>query len=619
MKYRPEIDGIRAIAVVSVIFYHAGAPIPGGFVGVDIFFVLSGYLITSLLLRDLERGTFSIADFYERRARRILPALFVVIAACLPLSLWIMSPDQIARFGRSVVGAALFMSNVFFWREGGYFDVSAELKPLLHTWTLAVEEQYYLLFPPALWWAWKFCRRVAFWLILGTALASFGLALWTSGEFATASFFLTPTRVWELLAGSLCAFSALPRIRWLGEFGVGLILTSLVVINESMLWPGFWTLLPVIGTTLVVLFCQPGGLAHLALSTRFMVGIGLISYSGYLWHAPLFAFLHLRAPELVTPAIMGLLIALTFMLAWATWRYVEQPFRAGHGRPAAILTGRAPLLAASAAGLMVAAILGVFGWQSGDRLAALRYSTPQLTFFDSIEASPMRSACHSLSADAIPLDQHCVYRGATAPTWAVLGNSHGVELAYALARHLEGDGEALLHATISACSVAFQQGPVSDCRNWIESRAAMIRAIDTIAHVVIAFRVDTNGPLENRALADLTTYLAEGGRDVIVALQAPRLPADIASMAPRMDDSGNVPGAPTAEWRETMAPVREVLEGVPPTVQVVDLADAFCDPADCYAAKGGAALFFDSHHMSLAGADLAAELILSRNTGPDAD
>jgi len=221
MDYRREIDGLRALAVLPVILFHAGfETFSGGFVGVDVFFVISGYLITTIILAELEQGKFSIVNFYERRARRILPALFLVMLVCIPFAWFWLLPSDMKDFSKSLVAVSVFASNILFWRESGYFDTAAELKPLLHTWSLAVEEQYYVLFPLFLMLFWKLGKR---WILvtLGVVfVASLAVAQWAAYEKQAAAFYLLPTRGWELLIGAFSAFYLSKVNR--EEFGKGL-------------------------------------------------------------------------------------------------------------------------------------------------------------------------------------------------------------------------------------------------------------------------------------------------------------------------------------------------------------------------------------------------------------
>ncbi|NRP25223.1 O-acetyltransferase OatA [Aliiroseovarius sp. xm-m-379] len=332
MQYRREIDGLRAVAVLPVILFHAGFSVfSGGYVGVDVFFVISGYLITSILIAELEQGNFSIARFYERRARRILPALFVVMFACLPFAYMWMLPSQLKDFAQSLVAVVFFASNVLFWREDGYFAAAAELKPLLHTWSLAVEEQYYLLFPIFLLVLWRFGRQRVFWSVVAVAVLSLLLAEWGWSNKPSANFYLAPTRAWELLAGSICAFMTVGRAQRssnvLSALGLALIVFAIFAYNNSTPFPSVYTLVPVVGTALVILFAAQDTWTARLLSLRGFVGIGLISYSAYLWHQPLFAFARLRSLTEPSHLLMAALAVASLLLAWATWYWVEQAFR----------------------------------------------------------------------------------------------------------------------------------------------------------------------------------------------------------------------------------------------------------------------------------------------------
>lgn len=332
MNYRAEIDGLRAIAVTSVILYHAGiAVVPGGFAGVDIFFVISGFLITTLILKDQANGSFSLFTFYERRARRILPALFVVLLATIVVGYSWMTYWDYSDFLRSAAAAALFLSNVHFWEHTSYFALAAEEQPLLHTWSLAVEEQFYLLFPLLL--MLRIRRRILVWTVGTMFFASLALAQWGAVNEPEVNFFFTPSRVWELLAGALCAFwqfSRRPKPRGLlAATGLAMIAFSLLVYTTSVPFPSVYTLVPVVGTSLVLLFAHPGTRAQVILSRAPLIGLGLISYSAYLWHQPLFVFARMWAGVPLTAVQIMMLIIMIFALAYITWRWVEQPLRKG--------------------------------------------------------------------------------------------------------------------------------------------------------------------------------------------------------------------------------------------------------------------------------------------------
>ncbi len=332
MKYRAEIDGLRALAVMPVILFHAGIDLfRGGFVGVDVFFVISGYLITTILIEDIENKNFSIVNFYERRARRLLPALFVVMFFCIPFAWMYMLPWQMKDFSRSLVAVSLFVSNFLFWRESGYFDTAAEEKPFLHTWSLAVEEQYYLIFPILLLLVWRFGKNRMIWFIILIALSSLALSEYGWRRSPTANFFFSLTRAWEFLFGSIAAFFVQKRgvheNNYLSLIGLIAIVLAIFVFDETTPVPSIYTLLPVVGVVLVVLFAGKKTIVAKFLSIKLFVGIGLISYSAYLWHQPLFAFARIRSIEHPDIFLMTVLVLLSFVLAWFSWRYVEYPFR----------------------------------------------------------------------------------------------------------------------------------------------------------------------------------------------------------------------------------------------------------------------------------------------------
>ncbi|OCX66392.1 hypothetical protein BFP70_05035 [Thioclava sp. SK-1] len=365
MKYRPEIDGLRSLAVIPVVAFHAGvSAVPGGFVGVDVFFVISGFLITSLLAEDIAAGRYSLIGFYERRARRILPALFVMIAACLPLAWLWLTPADLKDFSQSLVAVAVFSSNLLFWHETDYFAAQAELKPLLHTWSLAVEEQFYILFPLLLAGLWRLGLRRLIGLVAVLGVISFGVAQWGISAAPAASFYLLPGRAWELLAGALAALylrQGGPSVvvsaqgQWLSWAGVALIVVPMFTYDHATPFPGLAAVPPVLGTVLIVLFCGPKTHVGRGLAHRVPVAIGLISYSAYLWHQPLLAFYRYPLIAPPNPWIMAGLGGVSFVLAWLSWRYIERPFRNRRKISATAI------FAMSGGGLAAVAALGLLG------------------------------------------------------------------------------------------------------------------------------------------------------------------------------------------------------------------------------------------------------------------
>ncbi len=337
MRYRPEIDGLRALSVSAIVMFHAGFAFPsGGFLCVDVFFVISGFLITSIILNELDAGTFSFLNFFEMRARRILPALVLMIFCCLPFAWFWLLPDDMRSFSRSLFGVATFLSNVIFWTETGYFDPGADLKPMLHTWSIAVEEQYYIIFPVIMVAIFRFGYRSAvLWLAI-PFVASLAAAEWAAYNAPSAGFYLLPMRAWELLIGSFAALyrrnrGRRPRMsgRSLAAetLGLAMICAAIFFYTDETPHPSVYTLLPTIGAALVILFSRHGSPIHLVLASRPLVGIGLISYSLYLWHFPVFAFYRYRTSLAPADGPWPILIVAILALSYLSWRYVEMPFR----------------------------------------------------------------------------------------------------------------------------------------------------------------------------------------------------------------------------------------------------------------------------------------------------
>lgn len=431
MKYRPEIDGLRALAVLPVILFHAGFEIfSGGFVGVDIFFVISGYLITSIICAEIEQGNFSIISFYERRARRILPALFIVMFACIPFAWLLLLPSDMKDFSQSMVAVPVFLSNFLFWRESGYFDSASELKPLLHTWSLAVEEQYYVLFPPLMLFLGRLGNRKLLFILILIFITSLSLAQLTAVTHPTAAFFLLPTRIWELMVG---VFSALylsqRKDRVLSGFfseaggwlGVALILYAMFSFDKETPFPGLYALVPTIGAVMIILFATQHVTAGKFIGGRVFVAIGLISYSAYLWHQPVFAFarqMSLNEPSAIT---FSLLVILVLVLAYLSWRYVEIPFRKRRE------IGRRSIFLFSFLFSLFFICVGLIGvWQANRGVA-----NSQMLDMATYERQ-LKSCWGSIERDQ-KLESACVLGNESlSPTFALLGDSHAGSLLFML-------------------------------------------------------------------------------------------------------------------------------------------------------------------------------------------
>lgn len=336
IKYRADIDGLRAVAVLAVIAFHAcPAYLPGGFIGVDMFFVISGYLISGIIYKSKREETFSYTDFYARRVRRIFPALLVAVALCLAYGWLVLLPTEYEQLGGHAAAGTVFLQNVMFWKESGYFDTSASLKPLLHLWSLAVEEQIYLVFPPLvlffIWMRWPMVPMLAVLLV-----ASFAANLFMASRAVSADFFLTPFRAWEFLAGAILAWIYDQRGQssersWLGEAaswsGVLLLAVGMAWITDREPYPGWRAVVPVVGTLLVIAAGRSAAFNRWALSLAPVVWVGLISYPLYLFHWPLISFVHIIKGATPDPKLIAAAVALSFVLSLATYYCLERQLR----------------------------------------------------------------------------------------------------------------------------------------------------------------------------------------------------------------------------------------------------------------------------------------------------
>lgn len=443
MKYRAEIDGLRAIAVITVIFFHAGFKyFDGGFIGVDVFLVISGYLITTIILTEMEHGTFSLVNFYERRFRRIIPPLFLVmIASSIYAWFWLL-PADMREFSQSLVSVSTFSSNILFWRTSNYWDTASELKPLLHTWSLAVEEQYYLLFPPFLILLWRFGKR---WLpiviiaLMGTSLA---YAQWGAYNKPIATFYLLPTRVWELAIGVGIAFCFLYKKEYiqnilsnkqLNEFlsllGLFMIGYAVFFFNKNTPFPSMYALVPTIGTGLIIVFSSAQTIIGRMLSTKPFVATGLISYSAYLWHQPLFAFARQRGATETNKLTFAALVLLNMLLAYISWKFVEKPFRDKS------VFGRRIVFSLAAIGSITFILLGLLGRQYNGFEDRFTDEQKKILAFNKYEKSEIyrEETCFLNDEQTFEnFSAECFYSGSERNTIFIWGDSHAAALSYGI-------------------------------------------------------------------------------------------------------------------------------------------------------------------------------------------
>ncbi len=340
LTYRPDIDGLRAFAVLSVVIFHAFSHvIPGGFVGVDIFFVISGYLISGIVLKELDQGIFRFSSFYARRIKRIFPALLMVLVGSFIAGWFLLFDDELLQLSNHELRATVFLSNFMLWHEAGYFDNASETKPLLHLWSLAIEEQFYLVWPLMAWGLWRTKLNQHRWKVIAVCgLASLGWSVYIAQIDLTHDFYSPLTRFWELLSGSLLAYAvhsnALAGIsvgpvdeQNRGRLGMVFLVISVLLINEGKAFPGLWALLPVVGAVLVISANHRSSWVNFCLTNQWVVRIGLISYPLYLWHWPVLSYLRIVEGTTPSTGLRGMGVLLSVVLAWLTYVAVERPVR----------------------------------------------------------------------------------------------------------------------------------------------------------------------------------------------------------------------------------------------------------------------------------------------------
>jgi peptidoglycan/LPS O-acetylase OafA/YrhL len=475
--YREDIDWLRAIAVLAVVAFHFEAPaVFGGFVGVDIFFVISGYLITGIIQSEIQSGTFSFARFYERRVRRLLPALYAMVALTAIPSLHYLLTSERLEFFRSVAAVVTFTSNFFFWLQTGYFDHAAVEKPLLHTWSLAVEEQFYLALPLLLWALLRNGRggrlRLPIALIV-LCVASFALCVWLmKTDRSAAAFFMSPPRAWEFLIGGVIAVEGFPVLRNLRAQqiarGIALVLLAIPIfsLRQGPGFPGVNALLPCIGAAM---FIWSGiGVPTLSRSRYSPLGVvkffGQISYSLYLWHWPLFTFARFSKNSLVLdPFDKVALFALMVAISYLSWRFVEQPFRRGTLAPARRDAFR--IAGVSTAALLAGSVVGIVASQhpsEADRSAS------QLEAYNSYNYQPVFRSGSCFTQSFSTFDEKCLALAPGRTNVLLWGDSYAAQYFHGLRKSVDPQAVNILQATQAACMPTFaaaSQG-VASCRDF---------------------------------------------------------------------------------------------------------------------------------------------------------
>ncbi len=645
--YRPDLDGLRAIAVASVLLYHAAEPlVPGGFVGVDIFFVISGYLITKLIATDVERRQFSLASFYVRRTKRILPALFLVLFTTLALSLWLLTPSELAQYGRTMAATAGFSSNILFWQDTGYFDTAAERKPLLHMWSLAVEEQFYLLWPVALLVLARTRWRNA--LVVIAMTVSFVTACYVVMHHQPTAFFLLPTRAWELLTGALLALGLVPQQKdgryrtWCATAGLGLILVAVLGLNRDVPFPGVTALVPCLGAVLLIASGEGAGnpVSRRLLGAPPLVFIGLISYSLYLWHWPLLTLARVTQHGTLPPVPTGAVMLLSVVLAYLTWRFVEGPLRAKAVTPPAM-----PVLARYAVLIVATAAVGVSLHRSAGLMA---WASDDVKFVEQArhDINPKSRPCLRWQSETGPLPQEpCLSDGDVFPDRLVIwGDSHADAVAPGLVLNAREHHLASHQLTMAGCppligvDVAGDDGDYAPCSAFNAQVFDYIRAHPAVHVVALVarwplytenrrFGRDDPGPIN--FLTDAQDRAHDNAASRRVFLRAiDRTVSSLRSAGKRVIIIGSIPphgvNVPDCLARNYMPlsedhPCRAIATEVLPHLEWTDsrIAERFsgaddvctampkevlCREHGCLAVAEGEVLYANDDHVSLPGA-----------------
>ena len=634
MKYRREIDGLRAIAVLPVILYHAGFSVfQGGYVGVDVFFVISGFLITSIILNDLKQGRFSILRFYERRARRILPALFTVVASCLPFAWVWMTPVQMEKFSESILATFLFLSNIYFWRDSGYFAAAAEEKPLIHTWSLAVEEQFYLLFPLLLLLLWKRgARPGTLWISL-LAIASLAFSQWGSVFHPEKNFFFTGSRIWELMAGAIAASIMIKRPpapkEGMAALGLVMIIYAIFAFNDTTPFPSAYTLVPVLGAVFILVFADKDTLTGRLLSLPFFVGIGLISYSAYLWHQPLFAFARIRSIAPPPQLEMLALALLSIVLAYLSWKYVEQPFRRTATGP---LQSRKSVFLASGVGMGVFLAFGIYGDQSNgipDRLPA-----EVVSFYTSNEWD---KSCLYQRRDKQPEfpNERCIFNKGGQLKIAVWGDSIAASLSNSIAHAVQSDDVEVHQITHGSCVPvrgvhrSIVRG-IDPCIEFVEQTSAFIRDSGFDAVVMVAnwqTYLETPSllkPVDPSSTAEFADVFKKSVEDigvpVLLLLAHPTSEYEVTETAGRIllrDKKVPELGISIEKFHDRFQRALLVLDRAASAsgVETLSMENLFCDTylkGQCAFSDGKTVFLSDKVHFSPTGAKIVSEAVYKK-------
>lgn len=639
LSYRADIDGLRAIAVLAVVFFH-GLPniIPGGFIGVDIFFVISGYLISSILMREHDAGRFSYKDFYARRIRRIFPALIIVLAFTLILGWFSLFADELMQLGKHIVGGGLFAANLVFWGEAGYFDTASNEKLLLHLWSLGIEEQFYIFWPIILGFIWK--PRWALNGIIALFVLSLCLNIAITNTDQTAAFFFPISRFWELLAGALLAWFQLKQPSALSRFsnvqsllGTLFLIAGFALIRENQAFPGYWALLPVFGSTLLISAGPTAILNRWLLSNKVMVWIGLISYPLYLWHWPVMTFIRIfKDGDLNRPwALRAIFFSVLF--AWLTYRFVETPFRKGaysRKKIAVLIVAMLVLIVAGAAAFLT---------EGYPRRAAANTADPVLIqdIKQQHQAYASDGNCPRFLKGIINAETPVCLSKTDHPGLVIMGDSHGMSfnMASALGKldiNAAYIGRPACLPTIKYIGYStFKAVQPQECLQSTEIALNYLKEAPDVQSVVLISRGlpyftrpdsvwfhDLKGsPVDAKeafieGYSDTISRIEATGKQVIFMVEWPELSVHpkrcigdrLISLSQKLEKASCLtPRESILKTQESYYQIIELLAKRHPHMIIYNPIDVFCDTSTCYGIRNGRAFFGDSDHLGLYGSE----------------
>ena len=646
LPYRPDIDGLRALAVIAVMVFHAfPSSMKGGFVGVDIFFVISGFLISGIILRGLESNDFSFAGFYGRRIRRIFPALALVMLAVLAFGYFVLLADEYQQIGKHVGAGAAFLSNFVLWREAGYFDNASETKPLLHLWSLGVEEQFYILWPALLYLCWRW-RRSTLTLLLAVTVLSFAANLASLRYDLSLAFYSPFTRFWELSAGALLAYLTLTRplmfrSHWrtaMSWIGFALILAACFGLRKSFSFPGFWALLPVAGAWLMIAAGAAAPVNRWFLAQPWMVGIGLISYPLYLWHWPLLSLARIIYSAIPPIEVRIACLALSLALAYATYQLVEKPIRFGTHKRQKTMVLCVVMIALGVTGLVIYRMEGL-----PQRASIAAFANNKNELIRTPERDPSCLSYVGFKPDFY----YCRYHDAKAKdTVALIGDSHAHVTFPGMGEALAARGYNLVLLANSGCPPL--KGAVTgdtekdrrECSARITQLLDVLKSKPEITYVFIVTRgtiymtgngfgasekdyhdkpIRTDNPawknlssdnIFMRGLAQTVTELRRAGKKVYYLLENPETGMDVAQCISRpLRRNVSDCTLPLATVIERQRDYRTRVAKIP-GVTVIDPLPAFCPQGVCRVLLNGVLLYADDDHFSAAGSRFVAEKVL---------